>query len=71
MARVVVEVSGGVAEVESSSEEVDLFFFDWDDLAERCEDDQCLIIQHALWGGDPEKARRLADSVYNEKPWSE
>lgn len=63
MARVIVEVSGGVAEVESSSEEVDLFFFDWDDLAQRCSEDECIVIQHALWNGDPERARRLADSV--------
>jgi hypothetical protein len=43
MARVVVEVSEGVAQVESSSEEVKLLFFDWDDLAERCGDDQCVV----------------------------
>lgn len=71
MAQVIVEVSGGVARVESLSEEVDVLFFDWDDLAERCEEDQCLLIQHALWNGDRERARRLAATIYNGDPWPE
>ena len=72
MPRVIVEVSGGVARVESSSDEVDVLFFDYDELVERCGEEGCAAIRDALDNGKPEKAQRLVDSIYNgEQQWPE
>ena len=71
MPRVIVEVSGGVAHVESSSDEVDVLFFDFDELAERCDAKTCATIRDALDGGEPERAQRFVDSIYNGEDWPE
>lgn len=71
MPRVIVEVSGGVARVESSSDEVDVLFFDYDELVEHCGEQGCAAIRDALDNGEPEKARRLVDSIYNAEEWPE
>ena len=71
MPTVIVEVSGGVARVESSSDEIDVLFFDWDELAEHTSAERLAMIKDVLDGEEPEKAQQLVDCIYNGDQWPE
>ena len=57
--------------MESSSDEIDVLLFDWDEMAERCGEERLAVIQQTLDNGEPQKAQQLVDCVYNGGQWPE